>query len=82
MSNGPTISIPPKRVSESAAIDRDRPDSLAALLYHTGLSRTPGERMVYSDIGAMVMGLSRMDLMEKKGLKITKTFAELQQASA
>jgi multiple sugar transport system substrate-binding protein len=29
--------------------------------------------------GAMVMGISRMDLMEKKGLKIPKTFAELQQ---
>jgi multiple sugar transport system substrate-binding protein len=29
--------------------------------------------------GAMVMGLSRMDLMEKKGLKIPKTFAELSQ---
>src|SRR6201986_4414083 len=29
--------------------------------------------------GAMVMGLSRMDLMEKKGLKVPKTFAELQQ---
>jgi len=27
----------------------------------------------------MVMGLSRMDLMEKKGLQIPKTFAELQQ---
>src|SRR5436190_10279111 len=32
--------------------------------------------------GAMVMGISRMDLMEKKGLKIPKTFAELQQVSA
>jgi multiple sugar transport system substrate-binding protein len=32
--------------------------------------------------GAMVMGLSRMDLMEKKGLKIPKTFAELQQVCA
>jgi multiple sugar transport system substrate-binding protein len=30
----------------------------------------------------MVMGLSRMDLMEKKGLKIPKTFAELQQVCA
>jgi len=29
--------------------------------------------------GAMLMGLSRMDLMEKKGLKIPSTFAELQQ---
>jgi multiple sugar transport system substrate-binding protein len=29
--------------------------------------------------GAMVMGISRMDLMEKKGLKIPKTFVELQQ---
>src|SRR6201994_2754403 len=29
--------------------------------------------------GAMLMGLSRMDLMEKKGLKVPKTFAELQQ---
>jgi len=29
--------------------------------------------------GAMVMGLSRMDLMEKKGLNIPKTFPELQQ---
>src|SRR6201986_5623657 len=29
--------------------------------------------------GAMLMGSSRMDLMEKKGLKIRKTFAELQQ---
>jgi multiple sugar transport system substrate-binding protein len=32
--------------------------------------------------GAMVMGLSRMDLMEKKGLKIPKTFAELQQVAS
>jgi multiple sugar transport system substrate-binding protein len=32
--------------------------------------------------GAMVMGLSRMDLMEKKGLKIPKTFAELQEVCA
>jgi CubicO group peptidase (beta-lactamase class C family) len=32
------------------------PDSLASLLYHTGLQRMPGERMVYSDIGALVMG--------------------------
>lgn len=32
--------------------------------------------------GAMLMGLSRMDLMEKKGLKIPKTFAELQQVCA
>ena len=30
----------------------------------------------------MVMGLSRMDLMEKKGLKIPQTFAELQEVSA
>jgi multiple sugar transport system substrate-binding protein len=30
----------------------------------------------------MVMGLSRMDLMEKKGLKIPKTFDELQQVCA
>jgi multiple sugar transport system substrate-binding protein len=32
--------------------------------------------------GAMVMGISRMDLMEKKGLKIPKTFAELQHVVA
>jgi CubicO group peptidase (beta-lactamase class C family) len=32
------------------------PDSLAVLLFHTGLDRAPGERMVYSDIGAFVMG--------------------------
>jgi multiple sugar transport system substrate-binding protein len=32
--------------------------------------------------GAMLMGLSRMDLMEKKGLAIPKTFAELQQVCA
>src|SRR5246127_3734435 len=32
--------------------------------------------------GAMLMGLSRMDLMEKKGLKIPKTFAELQEVCA
>jgi multiple sugar transport system substrate-binding protein len=32
--------------------------------------------------GAMVMGLSRMDLMEKRGLKIPKTFAELEQVCA
>jgi len=30
----------------------------------------------------MLMGLSRMDLMEKKGLKIPKTFAELQHVCA
>jgi multiple sugar transport system substrate-binding protein len=32
--------------------------------------------------GAMLMGLSRMDLMEKKGLKIPKTFAELREVCA
>jgi multiple sugar transport system substrate-binding protein len=32
--------------------------------------------------GAMLMGLSRMDLMEKKGLKIPRTFAELQEVCA
>jgi multiple sugar transport system substrate-binding protein len=32
--------------------------------------------------GAMLMGLSRMDLMEKKGLKIPKTFAQLQEVCA
>ena len=32
--------------------------------------------------GAMLMGLSRMDLMEKKGLKIPSTFAELQQVTS
>ncbi|NOJ38469.1 ABC transporter substrate-binding protein [Bradyrhizobium australiense] len=32
--------------------------------------------------GAMVMGLSRMDVMEKRGLKIPKTFAELEQVCA
>jgi multiple sugar transport system substrate-binding protein len=32
--------------------------------------------------GAMVMGLSRMDLMEKRGLKLPKTFAELEQVCA
>jgi multiple sugar transport system substrate-binding protein len=32
--------------------------------------------------GAMLMGLSRMDLMEKKGLEIPKTFAELQEVCA
>ena len=32
------------------------PDSLAEMLYRTPLDRAPGERMVYSDIGAMVMG--------------------------
>lgn len=32
------------------------PDSLAVLLYRTGLERAPGERMVYSDIGAFLMG--------------------------
>jgi len=32
------------------------PDSLAELLYRTPLARVPGERMVYSDIGAFVMG--------------------------
>ena len=33
-----------------------RPDSLATLIYWTPLERPPGERMVYSDIGAYVMG--------------------------
>ena len=32
------------------------PDSLAALLFSTALERKPGERMVYSDIGAFMMG--------------------------
>ena len=32
------------------------PDSLAEMLYRTPLERPPGERMVYSDIGAFVMG--------------------------
>lgn len=32
------------------------PDSLAALLFSTPLERRPGERMVYSDIGAFMMG--------------------------
>ncbi len=31
-------------------------DSIAALLYATELERAPGERMVYSDIGAFVLG--------------------------
>ena len=33
------------------------PDSLAMLLFGTELERAPGERMVYSDIGAFVLGL-------------------------
>jgi serine-type D-Ala-D-Ala carboxypeptidase len=33
-----------------------RPDSLATLIFWTPLERPPGERMVYSDIGAYVMG--------------------------
>jgi CubicO group peptidase (beta-lactamase class C family) len=33
-----------------------RPDSLATLIYWTPLERPPGERMVYSDIGAYMMG--------------------------
>jgi CubicO group peptidase (beta-lactamase class C family) len=32
------------------------PDSLAILLFTTALDRRPGERMVYSDIGAFMMG--------------------------
>jgi len=32
------------------------PDSLARLLFRTPLEGTPGDRMVYSDIGAFVMG--------------------------
>jgi CubicO group peptidase (beta-lactamase class C family) len=32
------------------------PDSLATLLFNTELERAPGERMVYSDIGAFVLG--------------------------
>jgi CubicO group peptidase (beta-lactamase class C family) len=32
------------------------PDSLAALLLATPLERAPGERMIYSDIGAFIMG--------------------------
>jgi CubicO group peptidase (beta-lactamase class C family) len=31
-------------------------DSLAALLFQTALDRKPGDRMVYSDIGAFMMG--------------------------
>lgn len=33
------------------------PDSLAALLFSTPLERRPGERMVYSDIGAHMLGV-------------------------
>jgi CubicO group peptidase (beta-lactamase class C family) len=33
------------------------PDSLAALLFTTPLERRPGERMVYSDIGAHMLGV-------------------------
>jgi CubicO group peptidase (beta-lactamase class C family) len=33
-----------------------KPDSLAALLFSTPLERRPGERMIYSDIGAFMMG--------------------------
>ncbi|MEH2522467.1 MULTISPECIES: ABC transporter substrate-binding protein [unclassified Bradyrhizobium] len=44
---------------------------------------TKGATYGYSwEGGAMVMGLSRMDLMEKRGLKIPKTFAELEQVCA
>ena len=44
---------------------------------------TKGATFGYSwEGGAMLMGLSRMDLMEKKGLQIPKTFAELQQVCA
>jgi len=32
------------------------PDSLALMLFRTALDRPPGERMVYSDIGAFLMG--------------------------
>lgn len=32
------------------------PDSLASLLFATPLERRPGERMIYSDIGAFMMG--------------------------
>ena len=32
------------------------PDSLAALLFATPLERRPGDRMIYSDIGAFMMG--------------------------
>ena len=32
------------------------PDSLALMLFRTPLDRPPGERMVYSDIGAFMMG--------------------------
>ena len=32
------------------------PDSLASLLFSTPLERRPGERMIYSDIGAFMMG--------------------------
>jgi serine-type D-Ala-D-Ala carboxypeptidase len=32
------------------------PDSLARLLFNTGLERAPGDSMVYSDIGAFMMG--------------------------
>ena len=32
------------------------PDSLARLLFATPLERAPGERMIYSDIGAFMMG--------------------------
>jgi CubicO group peptidase (beta-lactamase class C family) len=51
------------------------PDSLAGLLFATELERAPGERMVYSDIGAFVLGRvvervggARLDALAERGV--------------
>lgn len=48
-----TSGLPSFRPYDTLTHDRD---SLDALLFSTPLERPPGERMVYSDIGAYVMG--------------------------
>ena len=45
--------LPSFRAYDNQTHDKD---SIAALLFATPLERRPGERMVYSDIGAFVMG--------------------------
>ena len=48
-----TSGLPSFREYDKQTHDRD---SLATLLFTTALERAPGERMVYSDIGAFMMG--------------------------
>ena len=56
-----------------------RPDSLKRLLFGTGLQRAPGDSMVYSDIGAFVMGeiIERVSGLSLDRYLATNVFAPL-----